>query len=90
MQPRYCGLFNYHSDGLDFDYEGKATPSLCRPGVNTERQTKRLAKGRLSTTQPGAFVEWRVRLRTAVVAVCSAIHHHKEQGRRRLVVALLT
>jgi hypothetical protein len=38
--------------------------------------------GKISNLNPDDFVEWGIRLRTTILDVCSAIHHHDEQSRK--------
>lgn len=38
--------------------------------------------GNVSTLQPDDTYEWEIRLLTAVLDVCSTIHHHEEQSRK--------
>lgn len=41
---------------------------------------KDLYENKISTIHPDDFVRWTIRLRTAVLGVCAAIHHHQEQS----------
>lgn len=41
---------------------------------------KALYEDKISTIRPDDFVQWTIRLRTAVLGVCAAIHHHQEQS----------
>jgi hypothetical protein len=40
-------------------------------------------ENRISHVQPDDIEEWSVRLRTAVLGMCSSIHHHQEPDGRR-------
>lgn len=41
---------------------------------------KALYDDEISTVRPDDFVQWTIKLRTAVLGVCAAIHHHQEQS----------
>jgi hypothetical protein len=41
---------------------------------------KALYENKISTIRPDDFIKWTIRLRTAVLGVCSAIHYHQEQS----------
>jgi hypothetical protein len=41
---------------------------------------KALYEDKISTLRPDDFIQWTVRLRTAILGVCAMIHHHQEQS----------
>lgn len=41
---------------------------------------KALYENKISTLRPDDFVDWTVKIRSAILGVCSMIHHHQEQS----------
>jgi hypothetical protein len=69
-------LHDIHSSNL-FAYVRQAGLAM----MNTVGEAyKALYENRISHVQPDDLEEWSIRLRTAVLGMCSSIHHHQEQS----------
>jgi hypothetical protein len=69
-------LHDIHTSNL-FAYVRQAGLAMMR---EVGEAYKALYENRISHVQPDDMEEWSIRLRTAVLGMCSSIHHHQEQS----------
>lgn len=77
---RYSGAYKVMFDIMVanmFTYVKQSSIDLFE---TIKKASDAMRDGEISPMQPDGMVEWGTRLRTAILAVCSSIHHHQDQS----------
>lgn len=77
---KYNAAYNVMWDVLManmFAYVRQSALDLMRTALEA---SEAMRDGKISPTRPDDVIEWGVRLRSAVLSLCSSIHHHQDQS----------